>query len=63
MWSVLVLYNGKKGIRQDMIPGFGRVRSPVQFNPETGSWVFFSNSVNPSYVQRTVEERDDEETE
>ena len=57
------VYSASKMYMRHMIPGFGRVRSPVQFNPETGSWVFFSNSINPSYVQRTVEERDDEETE
>ena len=60
MWSVLTFYNGVGGCPQRMLNGSMR-RTPIEFDPEAGQWVFHANSQN--YVTVTVSDRNALETE
>ncbi len=54
MWSVLTIYNGVGGIPSQTAGSHSGFRSPLQFNPTTGRWIFHSNTTNPDYVRRVV---------
>ena len=53
MWSVATLYNGAGGIPLQSVSGH-TFRSPIEFNPTTGRWIFHNNSTNPDYVRRVI---------
>ena len=54
MWSVLTMYNGVGGIPAQTAGSHSGFRSPLEFNPRTGRWIFHSNTTNPDYVRRVV---------
>lgn len=54
MWSVLTIYNGVGGVPPQTAGGHSGFRSPLEFNPRTGRWIFHSNTTNPDYVRRVV---------
>lgn len=54
MWSVLTIYNGVGGVPLQTVGSHSGFRSPLQFNPSTGRWIFHSNTTNPDYVRRVV---------
>lgn len=54
MWSVLTIYNGVGGIPLQTVGSHSGFRSPLQFNPTTGRWIFHCNTTNPDYVRRVV---------
>lgn len=54
MWSVLTIYNGVGGIPAQTAGSHSGFRSPLEFNPRTGKWIFHSNTANPDYVRRVV---------
>ena len=52
MWSTITLYNGADGIPEQRTPTHNRVfLSPLQFDPQTGRWIFHQNTTNPNYVR------------
>lgn len=56
-WSVLTLYNGARGIPGQTTPTHSDVfLSPLQFNPQTGEWIFHHNTLNPNYVRDVISE-------
>ncbi len=52
-WSVLIIYNGVGGIPWQTVGG-QRFRSPLQFVPQTGNWIFHVNTINPTYVDQVI---------
>lgn len=51
MWSTITLYNGAEGIPGQTTPTHTRTfYSPLQFDPQTGRWIFHHNTRNPNYV-------------
>lgn len=48
------LTNGVGGIPTQTAGNHSGFRSPLQFNPATGRWIFHSNTTNPDYVRRVV---------
>jgi len=54
MWSVLTIYNGVGGIPVQTAGSHSGFRSPLEFNPVTGRWIFHTNQTNPDYVRRVV---------
>jgi hypothetical protein len=52
MWATMTLYNGASGIPEQRTPTHNKVFfSPLQFNPQTGEWLFHQNTRNPNYVR------------
>lgn len=52
MWSTITLYNGAEGIPEQRTPTHNRAfLSPLQFDPQTGRWIFHQNTTNPNYVR------------
>ena len=52
MWSTITLYNGVTGIPGQTTPTHNRrFSSPLQFDPQTGRWIFHQNTRNPNYVR------------
>lgn len=52
MWSTITLYNGAQGIPGQKTPTHQRdFSSPLQFDPQTGRWIFHQNTRNPNYVR------------
>lgn len=52
MWSTITLYNGAEGIPEQRTPTHNRTfLSPLQFDPQTGRWIFHQNTTNPNYVR------------
>lgn len=54
MWSVLTIYNGVGGIPLQSAGTHSGFRSPLQFDPRTGKWIFHANTTNPDYVRRVL---------
>lgn len=54
MWSVLAIYNGVGGIPLQSAGTHSGFRSPLQFDPRTGKWIFHANTTNPDYVRRVL---------
>lgn len=55
LWSVLTIYNGTGGIPGQTTPTHLRVfYSPLQFNPQSGTWTFYHNNTNPNYVNDVI---------
>lgn len=55
MWATMVLYNGAEGIPVQSTPTHNqKFRSPLQFNPQTGEWIFHQNTRNPNYVRDVI---------
>lgn len=63
-WAVLTLYNGAYGIPSQTTPTHNQIfRSPLQFVPSTGQWIFHHNSTNPNYVRDVFLDSATQETE
>ena len=60
-WGVLTLYNGKGGIPRQTIGISSNQRSPLEFKPDVGTWVFHTN--RNDYVTKVIKDRSGAETE
>ena len=64
MWSTMTLYNGAKDIVWQETPTSpSRFRSPVQFDPSNGQWIFHHNSRNTNYVRDVLSDSETQEVE
>lgn len=51
-WFANPNYNGTEGIPEQRTPTHNRTfLNPLQFDPQTGRWIFHQNTINPNYVR------------
>lgn len=54
MWCIATIYNGVGGIPAQSAGVHSGFHCPMEFKPETGRWVFHTNTTNPHYVRKVV---------
>lgn len=63
-WACAYLYNGANGIPNQTTPTHAQdFKSPLQFVPSTGEWLFHRNTKNPRYIEDAINKNRTEKVE